>query len=161
MQHSWFWVLTSDMGRNLAVGEQVNFIIGLGSWTKPWFSLQWLTRLHTARQRRAVCGGLNEKCPAQTWALENLVLSWWHCLGRFRRCGFARESVSLLVSFASWNPWANSSWVSLLPGWSSRYKLSASCLLLPYLRPPATLFFSIWTVISLEPQAQINPPLHL
>lgn len=31
----------------------------------------------------------------QALEFEYLVLSWWHCLGRFRNCDFAGGSVSL------------------------------------------------------------------
>ena len=33
------------------------------------------------------CDSLNEKCYPESQVFKCLLLSWWHCLGRLRRCG--------------------------------------------------------------------------
>lgn len=40
------------------------------------------------------CSGLKETVP-QMLTFEYLVPSWWHYLGRLRRCGLIGESMSL------------------------------------------------------------------
>lgn len=75
--------------------------------------------------------------------MEYCVLSWWHCLVRFRRCGLAEESMSLGVRFGA-------GFMAL-----SLPVLSASCLwprldALCFLIPPVS-----FGLIPLE----LHPPL--
>lgn len=51
-------------------------------------------------------GSLNEiySPPPMTQAFEPLVPSWGCCLGKFGRCGLARESMSLRIDFKNVQP---------------------------------------------------------
>lgn len=44
-------------------------------------------------ESRCHCDGLDEKCPPQS-SIQLLVSSWWQCLGRLERCGFAGGNMS-------------------------------------------------------------------
>jgi hypothetical protein len=84
--------------------------------------------------------GLNEKC-SSFWAFEHVVSSWWHSVGRFKRCVLP-----------------TSSFYSLLPACDSRCEPPTSCLcprahcLLPWLcpwnrKPKETLFLTLLLVM--------------
>lgn len=59
------------------------------------------------------------------------VHSWWHCLGRARRCGIVRGSVSPEAGFESLKTRAISSLFSLPCTYSSKCEASA-----PAIKPP-------------------------
>lgn len=48
-----------------------------------------------------MCAGLGEKCLPYVLRYEDLVSSWWHCLRRIRRSGFAGGSTSVTGSGVS------------------------------------------------------------
>lgn len=80
------------------------------------------------------CNSLNEKCSPYSQARENLVSSQSLCLGKFRRCGCAEES---LIARRIWEfTETPSSSLFLLCAWCWKSELSAfsslyyTCLLL-------------------------------